>query len=239
VGAHAERKTRAIDARGQVYAYYARVIRDGGWIGLQYWYFYRYNDWRTSFEGVNDHEGDWEAITIYLYQDEDGTVRPRWAVLSCHDFTGNDLRRRWDDAEQLELIGEHPVAYVGAGSHAHYYRPGEYLIEAEVPPLKRLAGLIQSVRGFWAKAVRKGTAGGPTVRSVLAIPFVEYARGDGVSLGPGQAYGASTPAIRWGARTRRPARCSTAMARRAAPGMTPWPMPGSTCSCLRRPRRSG
>jgi hypothetical protein len=186
VAAQAEKKTRAIDARGQIYVYYARVIRDGGWIGLQYWYFYRYDDWRTSFEGVNDHEADWETITVYLYRSDAGWLTPRWVVFSCHEFTGSDLRRRWDDAEQLERVGEHPVAYVGAGSHAHYFRPGEYLIEAEVPPLKRLAGLIQTVRAFWAKVVRQGISAGPAPRNVLAIPFVEYARGDGLSLGPGQ-----------------------------------------------------
>ncbi|MBF8257257.1 MAG: hypothetical protein HW375_2164 [Anaerolineales bacterium] len=186
VASLAEKKTRAIDAGREIYSYYARVIRDGGWIGLQYWYFYRYDDWRTSFEGVNDHEADWETISVYLYRAENGSLTPRWVVFSCHEFAGSDLRRRWDDREQLDLVGEHPVAYVGAGSHAHYFRPGEYLIEAEVPPLKRLAGLIQTLRAFWAKVVRQGTAGGLAVRNVLAIPFVEYARGDGPSLGPGQ-----------------------------------------------------
>ncbi len=186
VAAQAERKTRALDAGGEGFAYYARVIRDGGWIGLQYWYFYRYDDWRTSFEGGNDHEADWETISIYLYRAEDGTLTPRWAVFSCHELTGGDLRRRWDDAAQLELVGEHPVAYVGAGSHAHYFRPGEYMIEAEVPPLRRLAGLVQAVRGFWDKTVRRGTAAGPRLQNVLTIPFVEYARGDGLSVGPGQ-----------------------------------------------------
>jgi hypothetical protein len=186
VASLAEKKTRAIDASGEIYAYYARVIRDGGWIGLQYWYFYRYDDWRTSFEGVNDHEADWEAISVYLYRASDGRLTPRWVVFSCHEFAGSDLRRRWDDAEQLERVGDHPVAYVGAGSHAHYFRPGEYLIEAEVPPLKRMAGLLQTLRGFWAKVIRQGSSAGPAVRNVLAIPFVEYARGDGLNLGPGQ-----------------------------------------------------
>jgi hypothetical protein len=186
VAALAEEKTRAIDSRGEVFAYYARVIRDAGWIGLQYWYFYRYDDWRTSFEGVNDHEADWETISIYLYQTDDGSLAPRWVVFSCHESAGNDLRRRWDDTEELTRVGEHPVAYVGAGSHAHYFRPGEYLIEAAIPPLERLAGLVQSVRTLWAKAIRRGTMAGPTVRNVLAIPFVEYARGDGMSIGPGQ-----------------------------------------------------
>ena len=186
VAARAERKAKALDAGGEVYAYYGRVIRDGGWIGLQYWYFYRYDDWRSSFGGGNDHEADWETISVYLYRSEDGRLTPRWAVFSCHEIVGGDLRRRWDDAGQLHRIGDHPIAYVGAGSHANYFQPGEYLIEVEVPPLKRLAGLIQSVREFWQKAVRRGSTAGPGVRNVLTIPFVEYARGDGPSIGPGQ-----------------------------------------------------
>jgi hypothetical protein len=187
VAALAEERSRAINATGEKYVYYARVIRDGGWIGLQYWYFYHYDDWRTSFEGANDHEADWETISVYLFEDGDGTLHPRWAVFSCHDFLGDDLRRRWDDREQLELVGDHPVAYVGAGSHAHYYRPGEYMIEAEIPPLARIAPFANAIRSFWAKTIQRAedVTTGPS--RPLAIPFVEYARGDGLSIGPGQA----------------------------------------------------
>jgi hypothetical protein len=184
VAAQAERKTRALDASGERFVYYARVFRDGGWVGLQYWYFYRYDDWRTSFEGLNDHEADWESITVYLYE-AGGRLRPRWVVFSCHEAVGGDLRRRWDDAEDLERVGNHPVAYVGAGSHAHYFRRGEYLIEAEVPPLKRLAGALRSAQAAWERVVRRASAA-ESLSNVLAIPFVEYARGDGLSIGPGQ-----------------------------------------------------
>lgn len=185
VAAIAEEQARKIQGTTPRYCYYSRVVRDSGWIALQYWYFYHYDDWRTSFEGVNDHEADWETISVFLYQDDDGAYTPRWAVFSCHDFTGNDLRRRWDDREELELVGDHPVAYVGAGSHAHYYRPGEYMIESEIPPLKRLTPLITSVRRIWSKILRTGEAIS-SEESLLAIPFVEYARGDGLSIGPGQ-----------------------------------------------------
>jgi hypothetical protein len=46
--------------------YYGRVVRDTGYTVLQYWYFYAFNDWRSRVFGVNDHEADWEQITIYL-----------------------------------------------------------------------------------------------------------------------------------------------------------------------------
>jgi hypothetical protein len=186
VAAIAEEESRAIDAQGEKYVYYGRVFRDSGWIGLQYWYFYRYDDWRTAFEGVNDHEADWETIFVFLYEDTDGALRPRWAVFSCHDFTGDDLRRRWDDRAQLELVGDHPVAYIGAGSHAAYYRPGEYLIESEIPPLRRVAPVWNWFRNFWGRTIQRGARVTTTGQNLFAIPFVEYARGDGLRVGSGQ-----------------------------------------------------
>ena len=46
------------------YVYYGRVARQNGWTVLQYWFFYCFNNWRSGFHGVNDHESDWEMIAI-------------------------------------------------------------------------------------------------------------------------------------------------------------------------------
>ena len=102
--------------------YHARVVRDGDWIVCQYWFFYAFNNWRSGFSGVNEHEADWEQVTIYLDGtgpvDEDGLPFPRWVVFSAHDEVGDDLRRRWDDPD-LSLVDErHPVVFAGAGSHS-------------------------------------------------------------------------------------------------------------------------
>ena len=43
---------------------------------LQYWFFFCYNSWRSGFHGVNDHESDWEMVTLYLYENE-GNLYPR------------------------------------------------------------------------------------------------------------------------------------------------------------------
>ena len=48
------------------------MLRTGGYTVLQYWYFYPFNDWRSTFYGVNDHEADWETISVYLVPDGDG-----------------------------------------------------------------------------------------------------------------------------------------------------------------------
>ena len=46
--------------------YYGRVVRAGGYVALQYWFFYPFNDWRSRIYGVNDHEADWEQVVVYL-----------------------------------------------------------------------------------------------------------------------------------------------------------------------------
>jgi hypothetical protein len=172
------------------YRYHGQVLRQDGWIVLQYWFFYAFNDWRSGFYGANDHEGDWEKIFVYLSESEMGEIRPEWAAYAAHNYTGEDLRRRWDDPE-LEKVGEHPVIYVGAGTHASYYAQGEYLTELELRfpgPIVRAADAIHS---FWRKTLRQYAGDGTRleqngVKNLFLIPFVDYARGDGAVIGPGQ-----------------------------------------------------
>jgi hypothetical protein len=173
------------------FRYYGRVLRENGWIVLQYWFFYPFNDWRTGFSGANDHEADWEMACIYLYQDEDGEFQPEWAAYAAHDYYGDDLRRRWDDPE-LEKVGEHPVIYVGSGSHASYYGAGEYLAELELSFLAPISNLVERVRRLWHNALgyvhdEEGEVEQqPHSMKIFRVPFVDYARGDGFALGPGQ-----------------------------------------------------
>jgi len=72
--------------------YYGRVSRDRGFIALQYWFFYAMNDWRSTFAGVNDHEADWEQVTVFLPDPPDASQRPAWVAFSSHDETGDDRR---------------------------------------------------------------------------------------------------------------------------------------------------
>lgn len=183
---------KRILAEQERYFYYGRVIRQDGWIALQYWYFYAFNHWRSGFYGANDHESDWEMIYVYLYETETGLLQPEWVAYASHDFSGDDLRRRWDDPE-LEKIGNHPVVYSAAGSHASYYTSGEYLTEIELPFLAPLVRLMDRVQKFWKKTRRQTLpydeetepSNGPEF-NIFRIPFVDYARGDGLAIGPGQ-----------------------------------------------------
>lgn len=168
------------------YCYYGRVVRENGWLVLQYWFFYPFNNWRSGFFGVNDHEADWEMISIYCSEDKQGQVQPHWLAYAVHDYYGDDLRRHWTDPE-VEKVGEHPVIYAGAGSHASYFQPGEYLAETELPLLTPLFRVLNKVRDIWTNTLRQGERPiEPGRLHHFRVPFVDYVRGDGVSLGPGQ-----------------------------------------------------
>lgn len=166
--------------------YYGRIVRAGGWTVLHYLFFYVMNDWRSTFHGANDHEADWEQIFVYLYETDDGRQEPQWVAFASHDYHGDDLRRRWDDP-LLVKEGAHPVVFAAAGSHASYVERGEYVMAVEprvLRPVKRLAG---AARRFWAERLRQGgsDAVDRTIGALIDVPFVDYARGDGVAIGPG------------------------------------------------------
>jgi hypothetical protein len=199
MAAAAVREYRRILAQQEHYCYYGRVARESGWVALQYWFFYPFNDWRSRFYGANDHEADWEMIYVYLSESDAGEMRPEWVAYASHDYSGDDLRRRWDDAE-LEKEGEHPVIYAGAGSHASYYQRGEYLTELEIPYLSSFAQWTGKLQRVWRENLTywqeepesrrqpegRGQPSGHDGFGIFRVPFVDYARGDGISLGPGQ-----------------------------------------------------
>jgi hypothetical protein len=159
------------------------VVRQAGWIVLQYWLFYPFNDWRSNFFGANDHEADWEKVFVYLSESESGEILPEWVAYAAHEEAGDRLRRRWDDPE-LEKINEHPVVYVCAGSHASRYFRGEYLTELEFPLPRSFARARKAARHFWYRTLRQYAQKDPS--QLFTIPFVDYGRGDGLSVGPDQ-----------------------------------------------------
>jgi hypothetical protein len=146
------------------------------------------NDWRSSFYGVNDHEADWEQVFVYLSDEEDGDPVPRWVAYASHDYSGDDLRRRWDDPELHKSDTNHPVVLAGAGSHASYYLPGEYVMGIEPTFLQPVRNGIIAVRRFWVETLGQGSVDKveEQVGNMLRVPFIDYARGDGLGIGPGQ-----------------------------------------------------
>ena len=84
---------RLLTLREQRFTYHGRVVEESGWIVLQYWYFYLYNNWRSRFNGANDHEADWEMVCLYLAPGRDD-LQPEWVAVASHDSQGEDVRRR-------------------------------------------------------------------------------------------------------------------------------------------------
>jgi hypothetical protein len=179
-----------MQAEHEIFRYCGRVLHQAQWTVLQYWFFYAFNDWRAGYLGANNHEADWEMMCIYLAEAPDGDLVPEWTAYAAHNAAGADLRRRWDDPE-LEKVAEHPVIYAGAGSHASYFRRGEYLTEISLPLVKPLERVSRTARNVWYSVLRQyggegmvpGQDGTPRL---FPIPFIDYARGDGFALGPGQ-----------------------------------------------------
>jgi hypothetical protein len=103
------------------YFYYGRVIEDqeGKWTILQYNYFYAFNDWRLAAVGANHHEGDWEAVSVFL---KDGNPRPVGAAFSQHH---EGVYRPWEQVRKVANPKEpyHSLVYVALGSHANYTSP--------------------------------------------------------------------------------------------------------------------
>ncbi|MCB9437540.1 MAG: hypothetical protein H6673_11210 [Anaerolineales bacterium] len=170
------------------YIYYGRVVREGGYIILHYLYFYTMNNWRSGFFGVNDHEADWEQVLVYLEDNGEAPPTPAWVAYAAHDYSGDDLRRRWDDHTDLTLVGNHPVVYAGAGSHASYFMAGEYLANVELKflePLNRATSVFQTI---WTKLLGQSvhTNMASHQQGIFSLPFIDYARGDGLKIGPNQ-----------------------------------------------------
>ncbi len=176
------------------FQYYGRVLHQNGWIILQYWYFYPFNNWRSGFFGANDHEADWELVNLYCYETETGVVLPEWVAYARHNNAGDDLRRHWRDPE-VEKLGEHPVVYVGGGSHAGYFQPGEYLTQLSLPFLKRIRSLQNRILSVFTGLFQEKPRPKTEPEEQFVIPFVDYALGDGFSIGPGGSEGWAEPVL--------------------------------------------
>ncbi len=151
---------------------YGRATHIAHWLVLHYSYFYVMNDWRSSYKGLNDHEGDWEQAWIFC---DPQSHQPVWVAASSHEHGGSNLRRHWDDGELMKQ-GERPLLFASAGSHAMYFRPGDYVTRIDVAPLRWLLRLQRWTRTWLRiKDQEKERGLGPA----LGVPFVDSATGDG------------------------------------------------------------
>lgn len=87
---------------------------------LTYFFFYGYNEGPQGVGDIQNHEGDWERITVQL----DDNNQPTEVRYSAHD--GQGAVRPWSEANE----NGHPVVYVAKGSHASLPEPGDWKTNA-------------------------------------------------------------------------------------------------------------
>jgi len=184
--AAASLRFEGIRSRDPRVVYHGRVVREGRWVVLHYMFLYAMNDWRSTFEGANDHEADWEQCFVVCEALDDGEIRPAWFCAAAHDEKGDDLRRRWDDP-RLQVIDGHPLVFPGAGSHATYLEQGEYIMRLPFPGERNIHGPLDLIRRIWRDTLDQPDPGdlAENAKRALSVPFVDYARGDGIAIGPG------------------------------------------------------
>jgi hypothetical protein len=83
--------------------------RSDGWINVQYWFFYAYNQGRVFF----NHDADWEHVTVVV----DSTSRPRGVAFAQHRNCCPGVFREWS---KLRKRGDHPIVLSALGTHASY-----------------------------------------------------------------------------------------------------------------------
>lgn len=89
---------------------------------ITYYLFYAYNDGPPEGIGeVQNHEGDWERVTIQLDPDTNLPLEMRY---SAHEGD-NTLRT----GSGIPMEDGRPVVFVGKGSHASYPEPGQWHTE--------------------------------------------------------------------------------------------------------------
>ncbi|MBN1146742.1 MAG: hypothetical protein JXA78_05765 [Anaerolineales bacterium] len=151
--------------------YYGRVCEGQGWTALQYHYFYAFNDYRSTANGLNNHEGDWETISIYLKERENTNNNPGYVltrqvspetverlsrlqpygVAYSQHHTGEFVF--WEDVKRVEFEDGvktlHPLVYAALGSHANYPAPQEY------PTSEHFTGLTYRLVSWLDKRFRQ------------------------------------------------------------------------------------
>jgi hypothetical protein len=98
---------------------YVNVTLRGARYYLDYWWYYRYNDYgepplgSCTKKSCFDHEGDWEGVTVIVDAPATHFVG---AVFAAHEARSRYPRRK------LLLDGAHVRVYVAVGTHASYPR---------------------------------------------------------------------------------------------------------------------
>ncbi|HET7431765.1 MAG TPA: Vps62-related protein [Nocardioides sp.] len=107
-------------SKAAVYAHVVQQANRPGYVAVQYWLYWYFNDWNDK------HESDWEFVQVLFRADSVEQALATEPVSvgyaqheggETHAWSSPDLRRE----------GTHPVVYSSQGSHASYFAPALYL----------------------------------------------------------------------------------------------------------------
>ena len=102
------------------YAHVTTQADAPGYLVVQYWFYYLFNDYN------NLHEGDWEMAQVVFRADTPEQALQREPVEVGYAQHNLGEKASWDDPK-LQKKGNHPVLYPAAGSHAGFYSEALWL----------------------------------------------------------------------------------------------------------------
>jgi hypothetical protein len=146
-------------AHAQPPAVYGAVFRRGNRIALEYWLFYAFDLYSPTVppgEIWQDHEADWEAVTVLL----DAKQKPVLVGTSRHC---GGARRDW---ARVPRRGTRPVVYVALGSHANYFAAGSMALDKRCWPEVALA-----VLKAYKVSLADHVAAGRTIADARVVPI--------------------------------------------------------------------
>ena len=107
-------------SKSAVYAHVTTQANRPGYVAVQYWLYWYYNDWNDK------HESDWEFVQVLFKADSvDAALDTEPIEVGYAQHTGGETAA-WDD-DKLQKEGTHPLVYSSEGSHASYFEPALYL----------------------------------------------------------------------------------------------------------------
>jgi hypothetical protein len=83
---------------------------------ITFWFFYAYNAGPIP-GGADNHEGDWERITVKL------NANNRATHVAYFQHNGPPEEKKWKDVSKS---GTHPIVFSAKGSHASYFTAGKH-----------------------------------------------------------------------------------------------------------------
>jgi hypothetical protein len=106
--------------RSAVYGHVVQQANRPGYVAVQYWLYWYYNDWNDR------HESDWEFIQVLFRADSAQEALSTDPVsVGYAQHTGGETHE-WDSPD-LQREDTHPVVYSSEGSHASYFAPALFL----------------------------------------------------------------------------------------------------------------